>query len=256
MERILISLLTLVAALGSVQAAETSAQPIVELKFVRADVATSRDTDVPAELQVFADGTVVARCPDRTAQAKMPPEHVRALLRELLQDCRLNQIDSNKLRADVQAEGIRLGLSSQIAGAEDTLIQIRWQERSYELRCHATGLMASRFPEVAGLQSMLKAQERLGNIRALVLLGNGRQATALAERATESLVAQMPGAQPLTPRELSMVHVLPDGTRLVQFCRRADAAAQVESPLIIVSVMETPGEQVRVTVLSGESIVQ
>lgn len=248
--------LTVLAASTSGAAAQDQ-PPVLEFRFVRSNASSHEHSPQHPDLEIFADGTIrVWSSSGAEVHARISKQQLEGLIRELIVDYRLGEIDSKQIRSDVDAAGLSKGLSTRAAGAEDTVIIIRTLDEHVELRSHATGLMATRFPEVSSLRCLMKAQERLQNVRALVLLGDNRTASQLAERASASLQTKLPGCLPLTPRDLTMVHTLPDGTRLVQFCQRPGPAAPVDTPLVIVSVMDIPGEQPRVTVMAGDRVVQ
>ena len=248
------NVLTLLLLLNAVPAAaEPPAQvvPVVEMWFVSAEMPPAQP-----ELAVYSNGAVRVHVGSgQYLDGVLSQQQVQDLQRELLVDCQLQVLSSPAISAEIQEASDVTGLTWMIPRADDTVIRVRQADgRFHEVRCHAVGLLASRFPSAQGLQNVHRAQQRLQNVRAVLQVGGNEAAEGLAQYATRSVRQQSPGLPELTPGDLAMVRSFPDGTRYIQFCRPMSDGTAIEVSPLIVSVTEAPGEPPRVSVFGGAGL--
>ena len=209
------------------------------------------------EIAVYADGMVrTVREDGSPLVGQISSAELAAVQEELLATCGLATLETPRLVEEIMVTSRRENLSAHIPNADETVIRIRDNAGELrEVRCPAVPLLAVRFPGVAGLQGLYKAQLRLENIRTIQQVGGDRVAQQLAQYATSSLQTEQPGAAPLTIRELAMVRRFPDGTRYIQFCRQQESAGARVAPLIV-GVTEVPGDNPRVSVFGGQGTLR
>lgn len=235
------------ALVGVSRAADTHilpsdpSMPVVEMWYV--DQGRLR----APEISIFAGGRVQVRIGDGTLWGEMSPQQVSQLVNALLTSDRLSSITTAEIDQAIAAESIRTGLSSEIRGAADTIIRVRTSSGTYRVDGHAVGLLSTRFPAVQPLQSLYSAQQRLENVRAVVMVGGAPSAERLARLAQAQLQSEMGEQVTVGQENLSCVHSLTDGTRCCQFLVPAPPGSGA-APRII-SLFESPGEAPRVSVL-------
>jgi hypothetical protein len=179
---------------------------------------------------------------------------VQSLVAALLQQDGLARVTTEQLQQALDRESARTGLSAHIAGAGDTIIRIRTAPGSYRIDGHAVGLLAGRFPGVQPLQQLAAAQRRLENVRAIVMAGGTPAAERLARLAQARMQAEYGEEIAVKSQDLSLVRSLGDGSRYCQFIVPGRTPAPGDARVI--SLIESPGEAPRVSVLPNESRVQ
>lgn len=205
------------------------------------------------EIIILADGRMQVMSPEGPQRSQLKVEQVESLLNELLKVDGLAAVNSATLQQRVQRATEQTGLSSCIEGAGDTVFRIRTATEYHEIRCPAVGILAVRFPEVAGVKSMAAAQRRLENVRAVATVGGCEEADFIAELAAEAVQSEYGVTVPVSKEDLSMVRALPDGSRFCQFVV-AQNDQQNES-LQMISITETPGHRPVVQMI-GEPVVR
>jgi hypothetical protein len=244
-------LMLTVVAVGQSQLNERNPDQIfAELWFV----SIQRPASQPV-LRVFSDGRLRGVLEDgQVVEGRLSPQDFAHIRRELLVDCGLAELDSRRLAEELLVTSRREGLSAQIPNADETVIRIRSSSGELrEVRCPAVALLTVRFPSIASLRGLFRAQTRLDNLRSVLQVGGDAEALRIAAYASASLQSQLPEASPLSVRELSMVRRFPDGSRYIQFCRQPESPGALESPLIV-AVTEVPGDHPRVSVFGGTSV--
>lgn len=211
---------------------------------------------VQPDVTVLMSGQVRVRLDDgQQLEGQISAQQLAELRLELLDTCGLGTLDSQQLASEIQWTAQQHGLSAVIPNADQTVIRVRDAAGQLrEVRCHAVGLLVNRFPSVAGLQGMYRAETRLQNLRSVLQVGGAEAAAGIAQYASASLQAQNPEATPLGVHELAMVRRFPDGTRYIQFCRQPDGADRVSGSPLIVAVTEVPGGEPQVSVFGGSSL--
>ena len=205
------------------------------------------------ELAVYADGRIWTRQTSDQERLQVPEAMVSQLVRELLLQDRLTDVDTRSLSLAIESESVRTGLTCRIPGAADTVIRIRTLAKMYEVRCHAAGLLATRFPDVKLLQNFCTAQRRLENLRAISLVGGDEAARSLARTAQAAVRTEYGVTLAVLPQHLSMVRSLPDGSRFCQFLLHSElGTGQPE----MISLFQSPGQPPRVDLVRRQSSVQ
>jgi hypothetical protein len=180
---------------------------------------------------------------------RMQPQQVAGLVKEIEQAGRLREIDSGRLRNEVQQACQLAGFNPIIEGAAATIIRCDAGEGRAEARCDGLSVMAARFPDFPELQRLLAVQLRLQNVAAVARVGGEQASQQLATIANRTLQLSQPELPPLTPRDLSMVRQLATGSRYIQFYRLPTKSTDE----LLVSVFETPGQPPQVSVLANPS---
>ncbi len=258
--RYVLSALTMVICAGSWSGSALAVEPVSTKQ--NATAQGSRNSVI--ELWYFAAGTTpdkpdVAVLSDGSVwtingiQTRLTPSQLAQLINDLLETDGMAQINTQSLSAEIQAESARYSLSCKIHGADDCLIRIRHDGLTYEIRCHAAGVLVNRFPQVMCLQRFVSAQRRLENVRAITEVGGEEAAQKLAQVARTQLEFEHGVDLPVTAGDLSMVRELPDGSRYCQFLVNQSYSA-AESR--IVSVFQSPGTAPRVSLQENGSVVQ
>lgn len=243
----LLALISVGASAGNEPAAS---EVVAELWFLSPRFAVTQP-----EVAVLANGLMrVHQEQGQVIEGQLSAAELTALHQELLVTCGLGSLDSRQLAAEIQVTAQQHQLTASIPNADETVIRVRdTAGRLREIRCPAVGLLAGRFPSVAGLQGLNRAQLRLQNLRSILQVGGSDAAAGIAEYASESLKEHNPAARPLTVDELAMVRRFPDGTRYIQFCRHEIVEGASAAPLIV-AVTEVPGGQPKVSVFGGTGI--
>ncbi|WP_437186271.1 hypothetical protein SH668x_003418 [Planctomicrobium sp. SH668] len=206
------------------------------------------------EVAIFAGGRVQVRIGQGAIWGQLTRNQVEELVNSLLNEDGLARLTTDRISAEIREESIRNGLSCNIRGAGDTIIRIRTADKTYRLDGHAVGLLASRFPEATGNRQLYSAQGRLENVRAVVMVGGTPAAERLARLAQAKLQTESGERIIVRPQDLSTVHSLTDGTRCCQFL--VPNADSTELSPRIVSLVESPGEVPRVSVLADGPSLQ
>lgn len=205
------------------------------------------------EVIVLADGRMQIMSPEGPQRTQLEVDQVKALLNALLHHDGLVDVENQTLHHDVKRATVETGLSSCIEGAGDTVIRLRTADRQFELRCPAVGILAVRFPQVAGVKAMAAAQRRLENVRAVATVGGSKEAEYIAEMAAQAVQSEYGVSLPVSKNDLSMVRALPDGSRFCQFVVAMNESSS--DSLHMISVTETPGHR-PVVYMIGDSAVR
>lgn len=205
------------------------------------------------EIIILADGRMQVMSPEGPQRSQLTVEQVETLLNELLQVDGLAKVNSSTILDRVQKATEQTGLSSCIEGAGDTVFRIRTATAFHEIRCPAVGILAVRFPEVAGVKAMAAAQRRLENVRAVASVGGCEEADFIANLAAKAVQTEYGVEVPVSKDDLSMVRALPDGSRFCQFVIAQND--QKNESLQMISITEMPGHRPVVQMI-GEPLVR
>lgn len=208
------------------------------------------DATVPAaepELTVYANGRVRVKVGTGDIWASLTTQQIEILVHQLLRVDDLGSLTTQAIEQDIQQAAQNAGgLSTRFANAGTTRIRIRTTQGVHQIDVHAVGLSSSRFPAAAKLQKVAGAQDRLENLRAVVMVGGIEAAQRLAKLAAQQLARERGERITVSAQDLRMVRSMGDGSRYCQFVvRPADRAATSW----VVSLMEAPGVAPQVTVL-------
>jgi len=201
------------------------------------------------EVAIYADGTVWA---NGGHVDRIETDEAKVLITSLLSKDHLSQYTSEKVIASLQNASTETGLSWQIPGAGDTVIRIRTAQGNRELRCHAVGLLANRFPNLEVIQDIARAQRRLENLKAITVIGGSDQAQQLANATCVAIDLEYGVKMSIDCGDLAMVRALPDGTHYCQFL----VNQSVEQSPHIVSVVRSPGQRPRVSMTSAGTLTR
>ncbi len=230
----IVLIVCLSAAVPAVAAA-ADARPVLELSYQDAG------EESRVSVIVYDDGTVIDR--EGGGRGSCDPEELRLLMADVVDRQKLTTIETAALSSAIQQESQRTGKSWRIDGAGTTIIRFHDGDDVHEVRCHAAGLLAERFPDVAALQRLHHVEQRLRNVQAVVRVGGSAEADRLAELANREL----DGAGEVTRQDLRMVRSSSDGLRYAQFYCDAKAADGREIALVV-AVFESPTAATRVTI--------
>ena len=226
--------LSLTAAAGTA-AAGADPRPVLELAYQDAG------QDPRVSVVVYDDGTIVDCEGER--RGSCDASELRALIAEVRDRHKVTTIETAGLTEAIQRESQRTGKSWRIDGAGTTIVRFHQDGAVHEVRCHAAGLLAERFPDVEPLQQVHNVEQRLRNVQAVVRVGGATEADRLAELANQELN----GAGQVTRNDLQMVRVAGDGLRYAQFHCKTTRTDGRETALVV-AVFESPTAATRVTV--------
>lgn len=260
-------LLAVTTSLGAIEPKRTAAiqaqsQPlppvpvrVAALAFIEPDGTRTPVVEVWSNGQVQAielSGTrqkpVKASRVDRLSEGEM-----RELFQLLAQECQLASLTSDSVLESVQVASEQQQLTAEIEGAAQTEIGLLVGRRWHTVACPAVSVLTTRFPDVAEVQNVAIAQDRLQNIAAVALLGGGAAADKQAEAATRQLRERHPEAGEITRRDLKMVRQLANGNRFVQFHYPGTPG---QSEACLVSLTQSPQGPTKVSVLDSPSVVR
>jgi YD repeat-containing protein len=190
---------------------------------------------------VYDDGTIIDR--EGNGRGACDPADLRSLIADVVNRQMLTTIQTASLTAEIQAESQRTGKSWRIDGAGTTILRFHQNGTIHEVRCHAAGLLAERFPDIETLQRFHHVEGRLRNLQAVVRVGGAPEADRLAELANRELN----DLGEVTRKDLRMVRSSGDGLRYAQF--QCDTKAEDGRRIaLVVAVFESPNAATRVTV--------
>ena len=215
--------------------------PVLELWYV------GERTPSHPEIVLLSDGRMQIMSPSGPERTQLDPVAFRELMDGLLKEDGLARVKPDEMQQEILAASMQTGLSAEFPGTNDTVIRIRVEGEYRELRCHALGVLANRFPEIDSVKSVAEAQRRLENVRAIATVGGQEEAKYIADLACEHVEDRHGVRLPISPDDLSMVRALPDGSRFSQFV--VLSKSQGEDVIQMVSVTETPGDQPHVSVI-------
>lgn len=218
-----------------------AAQPVIEMWYV--DMATGAQPEVI----VYAGGKVWIRVGEGAIWGQLTGPEFETLLRSLWDGDQISELSTDTISREIATEAERLGLTSQVIGATETVLRIRTQEKLMQVRAPSVGILATRFPQAQSLQRLASAQRRLENLRAVTMAGGQDSARQLATLAQQKLLAEHGESVTVTSENLTMVRSLPDGTRFCQFVVPSEQFAGRNSH--VVSLFESPGDSPRISVL-------
>ena len=228
---------------------------VASLAFIEPDGTRTPVVDIWSNGQVQAvelSGTrqkpVKASRTDRLTESEM-----RELFQLLAQQCQMASLTTDSVRLSVQVASEQQQLTAEIEGAAQTEIGLLVGKRWHAVACPAVSVLTTRLPDVAEVQSVATAQDRLQNIAAVALLGGGAAADLQAEAATHKLRELHPEAGEITRRDLKMVRQLADGNRFVQFHYEGSSG---QSEACLVSLTQSPQGPTKVSVLDSPSVVR
>jgi hypothetical protein len=225
--------------------------PILELSFIEAD---RLNQSVPRiVVSIHADGTVLI--PDAADDApplrgRLSRERLSKLLDDVIETDRILDCETRRIEEALTRESRRTGLAWRVPGAAATLITVRWQGRTHDVRCPAAELLEARFSTIDELHRLCAVQRRLQNVKCLVQAGGVDAAERLAALANRELRSRSERPLSVTVDDLQLVRSSGDGLRYAQFVVSGNAAEGDARPLQMVSVMESPGANPRVSVTS------
>lgn len=185
---------------------------------------------------------------DRLTEGEM-----RELFQLLAQDCQMPLLTTDSVRDSIQIASEQQQLTAEIEGAAQTEIGLLVGRRWHAVACPAVSVLTTRFPDVAEVQNVAIAQDRLQNIAAVALLGGSAAADQQAAAATRQLRERHPEAGEITRRDLKMVRQLANGNRFVQFHYPGTPG---QSEACLVSLTQSPQGPTKVSVLDSPSIVR
>ena len=228
---------------------------VASLAFIEPDGSRTPVVDIWSNGQVQAveiSGTrqkpVKSSRTDRLSEGEM-----RELFQLLTQQCQMASLTTDSVNQSVQAASEQEQLIAEIEGAAQTEIGLLVGQRWHAVACPAVSVLTTRFPDVAEVQNVATAQDRLQNIAAVALLGGGAAADLQAEAATHKLRELHPEAGKITRRDLKMVRQLANGNRFVQFHY---AGSPGQSEACLVSLTQSPQGPTKVSVLDSPSVVR
>lgn len=228
---------------GPVELPEDPAVPVAELWYVQGGQLSE------PEVAVFANGRVRVSVGDGSLWGELPPQLVQTLVSSLLDQDGLRSLTTTQMQAEIHAASQKMGLSCQIEHAGDTIIRVQTRDGSYRVDGHAVGLLSTRFPDVVCLQHYYAAQNRLENIRAIVMVGGPEAAENIAKLA-RSQIQRVQGEQiEIHVGHLAIVRAMADGSRYCQFQIPASGPVPRPHSPRIISIIEAPGEVPQVSVL-------
>lgn len=201
---------------------------------------------------VHADGSVVAANGEESAevQGRLTREQLTELLREVIEESSVFELESGAVLRDVQNAANRSGRPWRTGAAGTMRVRVRLRDREHEVRCPSVEILHERFPDVESLAQLCAIRRRLENVRAIVQVGGWEQAEELSKQANRELLRAFPEAAPVTARDLTMVRGSSPEMRYVQFVSQRSTPAA--DPLII-SMFEFSNQPARITIapLSG-----
>jgi hypothetical protein len=168
----------------------------------------------------------------------------RELVAAITNDWRLGDLSTDQIMAALDQASQTRQLTAEIPNAAQTELTIIQGGQELTLTCPAVSILATRFPEVAELQQVEEAQNRLLNIAAVALVGGSVRADQLAQTATSQL-QESHSANVVTRQDLRMVRRLADGSRFVQF---VTPAIPGQSDGCLISLTQSPQGPARVSV--------
>ncbi len=194
---------------------------------------------VSTVISIDSDGLVrwIELGTSETRQAHISVERKNAVIGELVDSLRIDEIDSEEMWDDIVREGGRTGLSPRIQGAGTTRIFVKLPNDDAEVgseivvECPACHLLATRYPEVESLQRFAQCQVVLENLRAIMQVGGFEESQHLAEQASAYLGLLGVVHDPLTCRDLRFVRSLPGGAMFATFHRDSPSACSINATL-------------------------
>lgn len=244
--------ITLLAALSftfSIQADEPvkkSVKPALELWYITDSVPSHPD------IVVLNDGRMQVMAPSGPERSQLEPEKYQQLMTGLLSEDGLAEVTGESLQHELRGAVLRTGLTAEIPGGGEIVIRIDTGSEYREIRCHAVGVLANRFPELKCVKCVAAAQRRLENLRAIATVGGHEEANYIAELASQQVESSYSVRLPISVKDLSMVRALPDGSRFSQFVVTSNSKG--EEVVQMVSITETPGQRPQVSVIGGPII--
>ncbi|MGE4002562.1 MAG: hypothetical protein AB7I48_20370 [Planctomycetaceae bacterium] len=235
--------------------------PVVTMTFTDPRSASLPPT---AELTIFADGRVAVTTETYSRQvvsARLPPGEWLKVQRVLFAENDLLACDSQLLNETIRTLRRHRRRPEPGPEAAVTIITMRGENVANEVRCQAVGLTATQLPDLPEIQRVFACQQCLQNVVHVVRAGGYEQVHQTLETVNTRLQRQLPGCDPLSPDNLSLVDRQPDGTRYLQFsrlpCRGDTPSGHIPGPpprdhYLLVSVYERPGGPLEISI-TGES---
>ena len=242
----LIIFFTLLAGVRAEDAASRNARPVLELWYI------GETTPSHPEIVVLNDRRMQIISPFGPERTQLEPENFRQLMNGLLKVDGLQDVTGDLLQHEIRGAAMQTGLTAEIPGAGDLVIRIDTGNEYREIRCHAVGVLANRFPELKCVKAMAAAQRRLENLRAITTVGGHEEASSIAELAVRQVEDHYSVKLPISVSDLSMVRALPDGSRFSQFV--VTSKSQGQEVIQMVSITETPGQRPQVSMIGGPTI--
>lgn len=220
--------------------------PVIELWYL------DGSPGAQAEVIILADGRVQVLSADGPRRSQLPRHQVESLLRRLVLEDGLGELQTADIQRDLVQVSNQTGLSHEIQGAAETVLRIRTASDYREIRCPAVGILSVRFPGVRSITAVARAQRRLENVRAVTALGGIDVADALAIQAAQAVANEYGVQVDVTAEDLSMVRSMPDGSRYCQFL----VSRNENDPTLVqmISIVQSPGNNPRVSMVGGSVV--
>lgn len=199
------------------------------------------------EMRGSRKAPVEVPCVDRLTQAEL-----RELTAAIVEDWKLAELSTDQIQSALQLASQARQMTAEIPRAAQTELTVIQDDQELTLSCPAVSILATRFPEVAELQHVQGAQNRLLNIAAVALVGGSARAEHLAQTATRQLQETHPGGR-VTQRDLRMVRRLADGSCYVQFVAPV-IPGQAEGCLV--SLTQSPEGPTRVSIQASPEVIR
>ena len=235
-----------------------SSTPVITMAFADPRFAAPRAV---AELSIFADGRVTATVESssrRRVTARFPEKEWLKVQKVLFVENDLLGFRTDELADSIDALRRRRRRPQPGPAAAVTILTIRGENFSHEIRCHAVGLTATQFPDLPDIQRFYACQQTLQNIVQVVRAGGYEQIDRTLRAVNTQLGRQIPGCGLLSSGDLRLVDSMPDGTRYLQFSRLpcADSGGrgdpgdlQRADRFLMVSVYERPGRPLEISII-------
>ncbi|MHC4550634.1 MAG: hypothetical protein ACYTEZ_17880 [Planctomycetota bacterium] len=174
-------------------------------------------------LTILRDGTV--KVADRTGattgtEGKLAQDDLKDLLRYLIKDCRLLEVDVAAVRKKLEQASKAAGMITPVVvDASTSVITIRRGESRKVIEFYALGFLAGQFPKIAELQRMDAARKRLYLLILVTQIGGKEKAVKILRLVNERLAKAHPAAKPLRLEDLTHANRSQDGTLTAGFYR-------------------------------------
>ncbi len=219
-----------------------------------------------AELSIFADGRVTATAVPssrRLVTARFPEQEWLKVQKRLFAENELLDFQTDRLQESIDILRRQRRRPQPGPDAAVTILTVRGENFSHEIRCHAVGLTATQFPDLPDIQRLYACQQSLQNVVQVVRAGGYDQVNRTLRAVNTQLGRQIPGSGPLSPDDLRLVDAMPDGTRYLQFSRLPCAdrhqpglsrGLQSDGRFLMVSVYERPGRPLEISIIGDAAL--
>jgi hypothetical protein len=232
---------------------QIAAVPVIVLDFENSSRSLARNP----YLTIYSDGRAVVSVPEEGSAShtgRIPPHELRDLLDDLFAEYALLECWSEELAAEIRQARLERRRPQPGPDAGTTIVRVRTKSGLREIRCHALGLTASQLPDLERVRRLFASQQRLQNVADIIRAGGYDRVEAVLSAANSRLHEQAPLVQSLTPRDLSLVDLRPDGSQYLQFLRSPDEGGlQPDGRFVMVLVRQSPGSEPEITVTADPS---